>query len=845
MSESVCIIKCWRTDRKLIFIPVVLKKKMYCLAKSNPGIYVLLPLSIWLSCCMDQSLGDILFSVPEELQPGTLVGNIENAFGLRITNMSDRRFRLVSGDSKPSLFTIFGNGSICVNERIDREAICGIKTPCYINMKLVMDNPLELYSIKLEVQDVNDNAPTFHFDDWHLNIMESVPVGTKFTLQAAGDSDVGSNGLQSYRLSHSSYFSLDIKHSNDKLPQLVLEKYLDREHESVHRLSLTAIDGGQPERSGSVSITINILDANDNSPKFDQSVYQASLMEDAAVGTLIIQLRATDLDEGTNGAFEYSFSSHTPDNIRGLFEIHPTTGDILLKTQMEFEEITTYEFYVQATDKGPFALSDHSKVLIDIVDVNNNKPNIILTSFKGSVSENAPRGTVVGLISVTDRDFGINAYVTCRISDNSPFVLRAVEDYYILETTNPLDRESVASYNVTITATDSGIPPLSSETFVFVEVADVNDTPPQFTEASYRCFIAENNSPGEGLCRVKAIDPDLGENCKVAYSIVEHQMHGVSVFSYISIDSENGLVSARTIFDYEKVKNLELTIIGKDQGNPSLNSTAKLLVIVIDENDNNPTFLYPPVSVGNVPIEMIPRSAEAGFLVTKVITVDEDSGQNAWLSYQLLHSTDVSLFDIDKQTGEIRIVRTISAKDNSRQKLVVEVKDNGTPMRSATVTIGLLLYDNFPQVLPDFKEPTESNEKVSSVNLVLIIIIVAISFLFLGLLIIFTTISCCRTLNSGTCYCPLGCCLEELESYKLKIPGPSDCTLQNNLMQIVETGTLLHGYNYTTFLGQVSPSRKVFLRNSQLEPLGNNAIIAPGCGTGGSEKNEAEVCNKV
>ncbi|XP_043925793.1 protocadherin alpha-C2-like [Protopterus annectens] len=811
----------------------------------------LLPLSIWLSCCMDQSLGDILFSVPEELQPGTLVGNIENYSGLRITNTSDRQFRLVSGDSKPSLFTIFGNGSICVNERIDREAICGIKTPCYINMKLVMDNPLELYSIKLEIRDVNDNAPVFNVNDLHLNIMESVSVGTKFTLQVAQDPDVGSNGLLSYRLSPSSYFSLDFQNDDDKVPQLVVEKHLDREHKSVRQLSLIATDGGQPERSGSVSITINILDANDNSPKFDLSVYKASLMEDTPVGTSIIQLRATDLDEGTNGAFEYSFSSHTPDNLRGLFEIHPVTGDVVLKSQIKLEEMTTYEFHAQARDKGASALSDYCKVLIDIVDVNNNKPNIILTSFKESVSENAPRGTVVGLISVNDRDFGINAYVTCRISDNSPFVLRAVEDYYILETTNPLDRESVASYNVTITATDSGIPPLSSETFVFVEVADVNDNPPQFTETSYRCFIAENNSPGEGLCRVKAIDPDLGEHCKVAYSIVEHQIHGVSVFSYISIDSENGLVSARTIFDYEKVKNLELTIIGKDQGNPSLNSTAKLLVIVIDENDNNPIFLYPPASVGNVPIEMIPRSAEAGFLVTKVITVDEDSGQNAWLSYQLLQSTDVSLFDIDKQTGEIRIVRSISAKDNSRQKLVVEVKDNGVPRRSATVTIGLLLYDSFPQVLPDFGEPAVNTGKVSNVNLVLIIMVLAISFLFLGFLIIFSSISCCRTLNSGRCYCPLGCCLDELESYKLKIPVPSDCTLQNNLLQIVETGTLLHGYNYMAFLGQVSPSRKNFVRNSQLEPLGNNATIAPGCGTqiqspaGNETGNETEVCNKI
>ncbi|XP_043925795.1 protocadherin alpha-C2-like [Protopterus annectens] len=807
-------------------------------------------LSIWFSFCMDISFGDIQFSLPEELQPGTFVGNIENIFGLRVTNLSDRRFRLVSGDSKQNLFTTFENGSIFVHERIDREAMCGIKMPCYINMKMIMDNPLELYSIKLEIQDVNDNAPVFNVNDLHLNIMESVSVGTKFTLQVAQDPDVGSNGLQSYRLSPSSYFSLDIQTSSDnvKVPQLVIENHLDREHESVHHLSLMAVDSGQPERSGSVIITINILDSNDNPPKCSQSTYKASLMENDPAGTLIIQLNATDVDEGTNGAVEYSFSSHTPDKIRSLFEIQPRTGEIRLKGQLDFGDVAVYQFHVQATDKGLSALSDFCEVLIEITDVNNNKPTIILNSFSSPVGESAPRGTVVALISVTDRDSGVNAKVSCTIPDNIPFVLRAVEDYYILETTNPLDRESVASYNVTITATDSGIPPLSSETFVFVEVADVNDNPPQFTEASYRCFIAENNSPGERLCQVTAIDPDLAENGNVIYSVVEHQVQGASVFSYVSVDSEKGKVCARAIFDYEKIKAFKLQIVAKDLGNPSLSSTAELIITIIDQNDNSPTFLYPPASVGNVPIEMIPRSAEAGFLVTKVITVDEDSGQNAWLSYQLLQSTD-SLFDIDKQTGEIRIVRSISARDNSKQKLVVEVKDNGVPRRSATVTIGILLYDNFPQVLPDFEQTVENKDQmISNRNMVLIIIVAGISFLFLGVLVIFITVSCCRTFNFNSFSCPFDCCVDDLGSYKLKIPGPADCALQNNLVEIIDNGTLLHEYQYMAFLGQVSPGKKVILKNPSLEHTAN---IGPGCGTQiqltteNETKSEDRVCNNA
>ncbi|XP_043925792.1 protocadherin alpha-C2-like, partial [Protopterus annectens] len=768
-------------------------------------------------------------------------------------NVSGRHFRLVSEDGKQNLFTTSENGNSFVKERIDREAICFVKVQCYVNMKVIINNPLEMHHVKVEIQDVNDNAPTFPFKDLYLNIMELVPPGTKFPLHIAHDPDVGSNGLHSYRLSSSRYFSLDMQDSNEdvNVPQLVLENNLDREQESVHHLSLTAVDGGQPERSGSIDITINVVDANDNSPKFDQAVYKASLMEDAPVGTLIIQLKATDSDEGTNGEIEYSFSTHIPDKTHSLFEIGLTSGEIILKGRVDFEEINMYEFHVQATDKGTSPLFGYCKVLIDVVDVNDNKPSILLTSFTRDVSENSSRGTVVALISVIDKDSGINAQVSCKIHDNIPFTLTSVENHYILEISGTIDRELSDSYNISLTATDFGVPPLSTDAFILVHISDVNDNPPQFTEMAYRSVIAENNSPGEILCQVTAMDPDLKENGTVAYSFVEEQIEGMSLFNYLSIDSENGRVYAKTMFDYEKIKAFKLQIVAKDLGNPSLSSTAELIVTIIDQNDNSPTFLYPPASVGNVPIEMIPRSAEAGFLVTKVITVDEDSGQNAWLSYQLLQSTDVSLFDIDKQTGEIRIVRSISARDNRRQKLVVEVKDNGAPRRSAAVTIGILLYDSFPQVLPDFEETTENSEEVSNKNLVLIVTVVAISCVFLGGLIIFISLSCYRSISSGICPCPFACCIDNFDGYKLKIPGPPGCTVQNNLVQISETGTLLQGYQYMAFLGQVSPSRKVLLRNSLLEARGENAANTPGCCipvpvSGHSETNSAtEVCKKM
>ncbi|XP_043925786.1 uncharacterized protein LOC122800403 [Protopterus annectens] len=780
---------------------------------------VFLFLTQWLHC-----FGDIMFTVQEELPNGVLVGNLNEDLGLGNGKYTSRELSMDFADGKQYLFINPEDGNVFINERIDREIICGTTSPCHINLRVVMKHPFQLFSAKMDILDINDNAPTFPVNNLHISIKEYVPVGTRFAIQSASDEDVGSNGITNYKLSVNDHFSLDIGSSTDGglTAHLVLDKSLDREHKSLHELLVIAIDGGEPQRTGTLQIVINVLDANDNSPVFEKPVYKVSLAEDTPAGTLVIQVKATDRDEGTNGELVYSFSRHTPKKLRDKFDINSYSGEIRLKNITGMDETKSYELHVQAADKGPSALSGYCKVLLDITDVNNNLPEIAVTLVSDQIMEDAEVGTVVALVTITDRDFGINAVVSCHITDNIPFKLRSVAEYYTLITDGPLDRETVGSYNITITAIDSGSPPLSSETNIIVHIADVNDNPPRFSQELYKVYINENNSVGDFICQVSALDPDLDRNSRLTYTLLETDRDSLPVMKYVSISNENGNVYARSIFDFEKERKFEVLIQAKDQGNPPLSSTATVQVSIVDQNDNPPMFLYPPTTDGYVAVEMVPRSAEVGFLVTKVITVDADSGQNAWLSYQLLQASDTSLVNVDGQTGEIKILRNIRVTDSNKHRLIIEVKDNGIPKRSASVTIGLWLYDTFPQVLPDFEDVEISDNPISNLNIYLIITVVSIAFLFFGFLIILISVLCYRQEYVTSCPCLSICCDFEIASHKMKTPGPLISALPTDLLDVAGSETLSHNYQYKAFLGFVPQTGTALPVNSSMMDSENN-----------------------
>uniref|UniRef100_A0A1A8GI24 Protocadherin gamma-C3 n=1 Tax=Nothobranchius korthausae TaxID=1143690 RepID=A0A1A8GI24_9TELE len=714
-------------------------------------------------CVVDLVLAQIRYSIPEELEHGAFVGNIAEDLGLDVAKLSARRFRIVSGAKKQYLEVNLENGILFVNEKIDREELCERSPNCFLHLQVVIENPLELYRVEVEILDVNDNSPSFPWTEFNLDITESAAPGSRFPLESAQDQDVGTNSLRSYQLSSNEHFVLNIQTRNDgsKFAELVLDTPLDREQQKKHEMVLTAFDGGSPERTGTALITITVLDANDNVPVFDSSIYRASLVENAPRGTLVLKLNATDLDEGSNGEVTYAFSGHAPLKVRELFSVDPYMGEVRVKGVVDYEKASVYELYVQAKDRGPSAVAVHSKVLVDILDVNDNAPEVILTSVSTPVQEDAPPGTVIAVISVMDRDSRENGNVDCQIPNNIPFQLHSsFKNYYTLVTSESLDREVVSEYNISLTARDLGSPSLSTRKTILVQVSDINDNPPRFSQPSYTVYVTENNAPGASICSVTAFDPDSNQNAYLSYSILDGQIQGMPMSTYVSINSDNGNIYALRSFDYEQLRNFQILVQAQDAGFPPLASNVTVNVFVLDQNDNAPVIVSPLPKNGTVAAEVVPRSVDAGYLVTKITALDADAGQNSRLSYQVLQATDPGLFSVALYTGEIRTIRRLVEKDATRQRLVILVKDNGQPPLSATVSIVLTVVDNVPESLLDFGDLTLSPKPPSNLALYLIVSLSTISLIFLVAIIVLAAVKCYkdRETHSGYNLPPLACC---------------------------------------------------------------------------------------
>ncbi|NWW55317.1 PCD10 protein, partial [Pedionomus torquatus] len=680
--------------------------------------------------------GQLRYAVPEELEHGAFVANLGEDLGLDVSTLSARRFRIVSRvGAGQHLEVNLENGILFVNERIDREEVCEAGGTCLLHLQLLVENPLELYRVEVEVLDINDHAPTFPWQEYVLEVAESAVLGARFPLESAQDPDVGTNSVHTYRLSPNGFFSLEVQTRSDasKFAELVLERALDREQQRTHRVLLTALDSGVPERSGTAHILVMVLDANDNVPAFDQPSYGVSLPEDAPAGTLVIQLNATDLDEGPNGEIEYSFSGHAPPRVRELFHIEPRSGQVLLKGPLDYERASVHELYVQAKDRGPSAVAVHCRVLVHLLDVNDNAPEVTLTSVSTPVLEDAPPGTVIAVISVLDRDSGDNGRVSCEVGPDVPFELRSsFRNYYTLVTTQALDREVVPEYNVSITARDMGSPARLTRSTLTVPVSDVNDNAPRFLQPSYSVYVMENNAPGASICSVSALDPDCQQNAYLSYSIAEGHIHGMPVGTYVSINSDSGHMYALRSLDYEQIRSFQIQVQAQDAGFPPLSANVTVHIFVLDQNDNAPVIVSPMPRNGSVATELVPRSAGPGYLVGTVSA--------------LLQATDFTLFSLAPDTGELRTLRSFLEQDATRQRLVVQVRDGGQPALSATVSLLLSVVETMPQTLSDFSEfslPPEASSS-SPVTLYLLVSLGSISFTFLLAILILTAIRCRR-----------------------------------------------------------------------------------------------------
>ncbi|XP_058141984.1 protocadherin gamma-A6 isoform X9 [Dasypus novemcinctus] len=680
----------------------------------------------------------IRYSIPEELEKGSFVGDIATDLGLEPRELAERGVRVVSR-GRTQLFALNPrSGSLITAGRIDREELCAQSARCLVNINILVEDKLNLYPVEVEIMDINDNPPRFFREELEVKIVENAAPSSRFPLMGVYDPDVGMNSLQGCKLSGDSHFSVDMQSEAEgpKYPELVLERALDREGEAVHHLVLTAMDGGEPARSGVARIQVTVLDVNDNAPVFTQPIYRLSVPENLPVGTTVLSVNATDRDEGVHAEVIYSFVKIT-EKISQIFSLNVLTGAISISANLDYEDSNFYELDVEAQDRP--GLRDRAKVLITILDVNDNVPEVVVTSGSRTIAENAPAGTVIALFQVHDRDAGLNGLVMCSISQSLPFELEtSVDNYYRLVTNTVLDREQVSLYNITVTATDKGMPPLSTETLISLNVADINDNPPVFPQMSYAIYVPENNPRGASIYSVTAHDPDSEENAQIGYSLAEDTFQGAPLSSYVSINSDTGVLYALRSFDYEQFRNLQMRVTARDSGDPPLSSNVSLSLFVLDQNDNVPEILYPAIPTdGSTGVELTPRSAEPGYLVTKVVAVDRDSGQNAWLSYRLLKASEPGLFAVGLHTGEVRTARALLDRDALKQSLVVAVQDHGQPPLSATVTLTVAVADSIPAVLADLGSiKTPADPDASDLTLYLVVAVAAVSCVFLAFVIV-------------------------------------------------------------------------------------------------------------
>ncbi|XP_060109626.1 protocadherin beta-16-like isoform X10 [Heteronotia binoei] len=683
------------------------------------------------------------YLMPEEKKSGSLVANVLKDLKVDVKELSGRGAQLISEGTKQYFQLDSHSGNVLLKNIIDREALCGQKDPCVLLSEIVLENPLQAHRIEVEIEDVNDNSPQFSKKEFLFEIPEHVPMNTRFPLETAQDSDIGENAVQNYSLSPNNHFRLDVQSHSDgsNSAELVLQKQLDREENEQFFLILSAVDGGIPKRTGTAQVIVKVLDSNDNFPQFGDSVYKVKLKENTQRDTLLIKVEAIDRDFGSNAKITYSFNQ-VSDTVSRSFMLNKQTGELTVAGTIDYEEERSYAINMKATDGG--GLSAYCKIIVEVEDMNDNAPEVAFTSLTSPLSEDSPLDTVVALFRITDQDSGDNGRTSCTTEANLPFILKAsVNKYYQLVTQQPLDRERISEYNITITATDWGSPRLTSTRIINVQITDVNDNAPVFEKSMFEMQLWENNIPGLLIGLVQAKDLDTEQNAKVTYSLLPGKISGQPVSSYVSINSETGNLYAIRSLDYEQVKDFNFTVSAVDHGSPPLSSQVIVRVAVMDENDNAPFILYPLHNGTSPSSDLVPRGAEAGYLVTKVVAVDRDSGQNSWLSYELLKATEPGLFSVGAQNGEVKTMRPINKRDSFKQKLIIGVRDNGHPSQSTSATLSILVVDGFSDPymkIVDIPKEEMVEEKDHTLTMYLVICLVVISFIFLVSMLVFVAI---------------------------------------------------------------------------------------------------------
>ncbi|XP_030224153.1 protocadherin-12 isoform X2 [Gadus morhua] len=679
----------------------------------------------------DPATSTILYRLWEEQPAGTRVGRLLDDLRQRGFSGPMDHFQVVEhGEALP--FSVSGrDGEVTTLSWLDREKLCRGADLCELGFSVLYKKggAMDFLRVRVEVMDLNDHSPAFPEELQEVEISETASLQMRIPLDRAVDPDAGPNGLQTYSLSDNQHFALEVRvgPGGSKQAELVVIKELDREAQATFELTLTAWDKGVPPRSGTTRVRVNILDSNDNSPVFEDCKPVVELAENTVHGTIVVNVKATDPDQGANGEVEYSLSKHAPPEVQKLFDVDQETGSVTLKGPLDYEARRSFEVDIQARDRGPNAIPSHCKLQIKLMDINDNAPRIHITwtppdSPVATVREGAPRDTFLALVMVSDADSGDNGKVNAFIQEGSgPFHLKKIHgDNYMIVTNGSLDREKHMQYNISLLAKDHGDPRLSCVKHLTVNVQDENDNPPVFTQPVYRASFQENNVIGYMALQVEAHDVDMELSGRVSYSMRESNELGSST-AYFSVHRTSGMVSVQKSLDYEDSAHYSFIVEAVDQGYPPLTSTATVNIDIEDINDNYPiikepmaingvAYLSVPVNAdkGEIVIELGDEGAEGsttspissparegvvGFLATVLKAEDPDSGPNGDLGFLIADGNPDGLFWLDNTTGQL-FVNTTNATELIGKTFTVgvAVSDMGTPglVTKATLEVSFI-----------------------------------------------------------------------------------------------------------------------------------------------------------
>lgn len=703
------------------------------------GLYIImllalalaLPLVLVLALCSDARTSEpssvtVQYRVWEEQSPGTLVGHLVNDLRQRDEDGPFEDFQVVEHEKSLPFSVSTRDGVLSTQGRLDREELCRGSDLCEVAFSVLYrkSGAVNCLRVRVEVMDQNDHNPSFPNEVQEVDISETAGLRMRIPLEHAVDPDAGPNGLQTYSLSVNQHFALDVTvgPAGTKQAELVVIKELDREVQASINLTLTAWDKGNPPRSGSTLVRVNIQDSNDNSPIFEDNAPIVELPEDTARGTTIINLNATDPDQGANGQVVYSLSKHTRPEVQRLFFVDPQTGAVSLKAPLDYEAQASYEVVIQAQDQGPNAIPTYCKLQVNLRDVNDNAPRIHMSwtppnSPTATVLEGAVEDTFLALVMVSDADSGENGKVRAQIQPGSgPFRIKHIQgDNYMIVTNGSLDREKVMRYNITVLAQDYGDPPLSCVKHLTVHVKDENDNAPVFSTPLYKISFEENNVAGYHALKVEARDDDLELSGRVFYFI--RNLNEVDTNAeYFSIHPTSGVISVQRPLDYEESSSYSFIVEAIDHGHPPLTSTATVQINIQDVNDNYPVIKEPKPRKGvaslSVPVDadkgeivtalrndmeagsnnfQIDHSVREGFVGFHASTIkaeDADSGLSGELRYLITDGNPHGLFWLDRSTGQL-YVNTTNATEliGKTFKVNIAVSDMGSPSLVTKATL--------------------------------------------------------------------------------------------------------------------------------------------------------------